>query len=175
MGVHYEILSRSMRSLRTTIVPRFVSLLQFSGLPIAACPEVLAKSVIESALVALIAGTAGGMSATSIRSAINGACPESASDSACLLAILVQCPEVVVVDGRVVHLHPAFARKLANGAKAFAETAQRQVDWLWFDEDYPVAMRRQVMALRMYVEAAESLAARVSYHARCGGQPADAN
>lgn len=169
MGVHYEILSRSMRSLRTTIVPRFVSLLQSSGLPFAGCPEVLAKSVIESALVALIAGKAGGMSATSIRSAIKEASPNGTPDAGDLLVVLVQCPEVAVMGGRGVSLHPAFARKLANGARAFAEKTQRQVDWLWFDEDYPVAMRRQVMALRMYVEAAESLAARASYHARCNG------
>lgn len=70
--------------------------------------------------------------------------------------------------------HPAFARKLANRAKAFAETTQRQVDWLRSDEDYPVAMRRHVMSLRLYVGASESLAAQASYHARCGGQPADA-
>lgn len=168
MGVHYEILSRSMRSLRTTIVPRFVSLLQSSGLPFAGCPELLAKSVIESALVSLIAGQAGGMPATSIRSAIKEASTEGSPDAGDLLAVLVQCPEVAVMGCGTVNLHPAFARKLANGARAFAETTQRQVDWLWFDEDYPVAMRRQVMALRMYVEAAESLAARASYHARCG-------
>lgn len=117
MGVHYEILSRSMRSLRTTIVPRFVSHLQSSGLLFAECPEVLAKSVVESTLVALIAGQAGGMSATSIRSAIKEASTVGSPDAGDLLAVLLQCPEVVVVGGKGVSIHPAFARKLANGAR----------------------------------------------------------
>lgn len=169
MGVHYEILSRSMRSLRTTTVPRFISLLQSSGLHFAGCPEILAKSVIESALVALIAGKAYGVSTSHLRSAIDAALPAAAPAASELLAIVAQCSGVIVSEGNVVRIHPAISRKLANGAKAFAERARRQVDGLlWFDEDYPEALRRQVMAIRVFVEAAESLAARASYHAHCG-------
>lgn len=52
--------------------------------------------------------------------------------------------------------------KLANRADAFAESAQQQMDGsLWFDEDYPEALRRLGMEVRICVEAAKSLAARV--------------
>lgn len=77
----------------------------------AGCPEVLGKSVLKSVLIALIAGKALGVSASYLRSSVDGGLSAVTLAGSKLLAVVGQWKRSIVSEGGRMHGHPLQARQ----------------------------------------------------------------
>lgn len=147
MGVHFETLSRSVPSLRTSTLPCLASLIHDSIPLIEAdalsIPNImsLAESLLEVALFTVVSGHTRGTPCAILSAALETEASAfhvatmgaySLNHLPSILKLLLQCPELLIESHMgYVRLHPSFATRLAAGACMYAERVRAQLEHLW--------------------------------------------